>query len=497
MPRNHPTNPVWKNFGEAQGDLKHYLQNLGPIAKKDRKNWLKQYEMRTMSFGPYPLTMVGHGWMKAWITDQVYEACYIPRGDLNLDVTVMKRNPDNGPREPVSDESTEMSIRVVQEEYVLPAATFEIIYDKSVKVPVKDVKSMIRQEAIHWPLYDEAFRKEVRKILANRQKSAELKRKRQRTMKAKESAYEKAQEKAQAAKQKAQEKAQVPKPSRAKRRLTYASKKVSKRSKGPEKIHLVTKLDRALEAQTKQSIEIKNMLWAQRKLTKDEAFLKCLAKPQKLAGRMFEVMTKKDLVAIAKKLAANCAQDSLEEILQSYRFIALEHSNEIFSAKCKEAIATNAEVKKLQVESGVSGWPDEDAADVGPEDVGPEDVGPEDVGPEDVGPEDVGPEDVGPKAVGPEDVGPEDVGPKAVGPKDVGPEDVGPEDVGPMHTPAVEVQPHWIRSSRSSSGFKGVIKDARRGWRAKHGNSTIGRFATVEEAAQAYYDFDEALKNFS
>ena len=67
-------------------------------------------------------------------------------------------------------------------------------------------------------------------------------------------------------------------------------------------------------------------------------------------------MTKKDLVAIAKKLAANCAQDSLEEILQSYRFIALEHANEVFSAKCKEAIELNAEVKKLQNNMQLSFW---------------------------------------------------------------------------------------------------------------------------------------------
>ena len=56
--------------------------------------------------------------------------------------------------------------------------------------------------------------------------------------------------------------------------------------------------------------------------------------------------------------------------------------------------------------------------------------------------------------------------------------------------PFVE-QPHFIRSDdpRSSTGYKGVVKDKRGGFRAKWSGKHIGRYDTKAEACQAYYDY--------
>ena len=56
--------------------------------------------------------------------------------------------------------------------------------------------------------------------------------------------------------------------------------------------------------------------------------------------------------------------------------------------------------------------------------------------------------------------------------------------------PFVE-QPHFIRSEdpRSSSGYKGIVKDKRGGWRAKWSGKHIGRYPTKSQACQAYYEY--------
>ena len=390
-----------------------------------------------MPLGPYPMYNSNLGWMKAWIIDKDYQPCYMPRGDLNLDIGIRQLiYNDAGVYQDsralsYCEDDTLIEVRTCQEIYDMPTNKFAVQYTKDVYLSCDDIKKMIRTEVANWALYDETFVQEVAKINAKAQKSAA---------------------RDQRMKRKAQAKAQVPKPSRAKRRLAFAgfaATGVTKRSKAPKKVHLVTKLDKAMQAQITSNKKIQKLLWAQKKLQSDKAFHKCLVENPltlKLAGRMFEVMPNKDLVTIAKKLAKNCAQDCLEEILTSNRFAALEHNNAVFNAKCAEAVGINANLEKLTAQS------------------------------------------LGPSAVGPKDVGPD------VGPKDVGPnEDVGPKD---MRTPKpqFDAQPHWVRSVRSSSGYKGVINDGKRGWRVKHGNSTLARFATVHEAAQYYYDYCEALK---
>ena len=116
----------------------------------------------------------------------------------------------------------------------------------------------------------------------------------------------------------------------------------------------MTNLDRAVEAQQKVSKEIQNLLWAQNKYMEDVAFLAtCQKKPQKIAASMFEVLTKKHVVDVALKLVGNCAQDTLEEALQSCRYSALDNSQRVYNEKCKEAIILNQKVQHLRKEYGV------------------------------------------------------------------------------------------------------------------------------------------------
>ena len=268
------------------------------------------------------------GWLKAWIIDKDYQPCYIPRGDLNLDIGIRQLiYNDAGVYQDsralsISEGDTLISVRTCQEIYDMPTNKFAVQYTKDVYLSCDDIKKMIRTEVENWALYDETFVKEVAKINAKAQRSAA----RDQRMK------RKAQAKAQVP--------QVPKPSRAKRRLAFAATGwafgatgVTKRAKAPKKVHLVTKLDKAMQAQITSNKKIQKLLWAQKKLQSDKAFHKCLVEyplTLKLAGRMFEVMPNKDLVTIAKKLAKNCAQDSLEEILTQQPFRRSEAQQRCF-----------------------------------------------------------------------------------------------------------------------------------------------------------------------
>ena len=85
MRRHDPTNPHWAQFGEAQGEWKRILQNLNPVAKMHRKRWMHQIAYTPMPTGPYPVYVVGCGWMKFYVDSKDYQICYCPRpGDLNL-----------------------------------------------------------------------------------------------------------------------------------------------------------------------------------------------------------------------------------------------------------------------------------------------------------------------------------------------------------------------------------------------------------------------------
>ena len=161
------------------------------------------------------------------------------------------------------------------------------------------------------------------------------------------------------------------------------------------------------------------------------------------------------------------SQDSLEEVLHSYRSAAREKNKSLLTEKCEDVIALNVELKKLRAQTGIGN------------DIGEEDAV------------------IGPGATGPKeevDNGPNkdaNNGPKEDADNDAEPKDA--EDAGIMSTPSqqrFETLSHWIRSSKSSSGYKGVFKDnGRRGWRAKPAGSTIGRYPSLGQACEAYYNY--------
>ena len=58
---------------------------------------------------------------------------------------------------------------------------------------------------------------------------------------------------------------------------------------------------------------------------------------------------------------------------------------------------------------------------------------------------------------------------------------------GEEYTP----EPHWIRSARSSSQFKGVSYDrTREQWRVKVGNRTIKRCSSLSVACETFYNYN-------
>ena len=185
---------------------------------------------------------------------------------------------------------------------------------------------------------------------------------------------------------------------------------------------------------------------------------------------MLEVMAHQDLLLVAKELAKHCAQDELERVLCNHRSPARERNRIQVADAMQQAIENNAMLKKEIAE----------IAAVGPKEVA--DL-----------------TDNGPKEVA--NNGPKEVvnnGPKEVannGPKEVA--NNGPKEAD-MCTPSQQTfgpLPHWIKSARSSSGYKGVVKDKiRGGWRVKADGSTIGRYDTVPKAAEAYYQYMQLPK---
>ena len=79
---------------------------------------------------------------------------------------------------------------------------------------------------------------------------------------------------------------------------------------------------------------------------------------------------------------------------------------------------------------------------------------------------------------------PKDAGPKVNVPKDDGTPILALD--GLEYTP----EPHWVRSTRSSSQFKGVSYDhSREQWRVKVGTRTITRCASLSVACETFYNY--------
>ena len=247
-PKHNPTNRHWRSFGEAQGDMKSMLANLGPQAKQDRRAWLQRWAYTTMPSGPYPIMIKSFGWIKAHVIQGQYQICYIARGDLNLDVEIFKLVfAEDGftieARQYVEDQETIVPCRLIQEKFYVDQEAFGVHHEEVSGLSCQKIKAMIRNEVSGWKEYDKWFEKEALDFKKEIAEKKELSRSRSgrplsQSLKAQESAKQKpeAQDKAQdkAHQEKAQEKAQEAQKAPEARKAPEAQDKADEAQKAPE-----------------------------------------------------------------------------------------------------------------------------------------------------------------------------------------------------------------------------------------------------------------------
>ena len=496
-----PTNPQWQYCGPPDPQVKDLLENLSIKSKKSRIEWLQQVCETPLPNGPYPFMVEERGWFKGHICDERFQACYVVRKDLNLDVKIFEKIRDTSgrivKRVLVQDAEQRIQIRVCKVDLW---ATYAALYPKEnlkikgvweiAEVTVKTMEALILREVECWEDYD-------LEVMENRKLMMQVKQgPNQCEVICRGVADEKVALQAMlkdAKAKEAKEAKSMSKPRRAKRCLPFTDKV------GPEeapnkmpKVRFVSKLEKAEAGLNAVNKQVGSTLWVIKKLEDEKAFSKILArKTKKIAASMFELLPREDLVNIAVKLAQNCALDSLEEVLQVYRRQALIVAQKKYNEHVRQSIVANNKLAQVQKEvdndelgeNAVDAMPFLEDYGIGPPEDGPSEDGP----PEDASPEDASPEDGPPP---PEDgpPPPED-GPSKDGPSEDGPPEDGPPEDGPA-TPAGVAREHWIKSSRSSSGYKGVILEKKSGrYRIKHGGNTIARRNTLEEACSFYYNW--------
>ena len=99
------------------------------------------------------------------------------------------------------------------------------------------------------------------------------------------------------------------------------------KASGP-RVRLVTALDKVNEAQEQVNKDLLKMMWVQKTCgttSSSRRICKRSRRRSPVSVCMFEIMTKQDLVAVAKELASHCVQDVLEEVLLKHR--CLRHSD--------------------------------------------------------------------------------------------------------------------------------------------------------------------------
>ena len=84
--KTRPTNHYWQHCGPQKWDLSSQTK----VARQSRIDWLKTLSRTPLPSGPYPFHVAGRGWFKGHIYDDRYQACYVLREDLNLDVQIFE-----------------------------------------------------------------------------------------------------------------------------------------------------------------------------------------------------------------------------------------------------------------------------------------------------------------------------------------------------------------------------------------------------------------------
>ena len=84
--KTRPTNEYWQHCGPQKWDLSKQTEE----ARQSRIDWLKTLNRTPLPSGPYPFHVAFRGWFKGHIDDERYQACYVLREDLNLDVQIFE-----------------------------------------------------------------------------------------------------------------------------------------------------------------------------------------------------------------------------------------------------------------------------------------------------------------------------------------------------------------------------------------------------------------------
>ena len=485
-----PTNKYHMYCGPPHAEMLKCLQNLDPVSKKSRIEWLQQLANTPLPSGPYPVLLSGRGWFQGFVCDPHYQACYVLRDDMNLDVEVFKilRDADNVivKRVPVKEEDDAMiALRVSKGCWEF----YERAYPEEAKrkitprwefarVTPEMLKRMMCQEIRYWPVYDKEMTANQRLMERLHQANPKDGSQAEAVCRGNLEAYLR---EANLAQNPIMPALLPPAPPalalrKTKRRL------FPQQEEGPEgpepvkkkpKVRFVTKLDKVTENLDQVNKEMASVLWLLNKLNDPKALQKSLVKkPRKTAAALFEHLPKAAVVHIALKLAENCVLDALENAVGTFRRTVLETCRAKYNIHCQKAIESHNQLVALRKETERS----PNAVD----DIPMENFG-----------EDEGPEGPAAEKEGPEGPAAETEGPAAETEKTEGPaKDVGSEDAE-LSTPAPVGREHWIKSGRSSSGYKGVMKCRETGrWRVKHKGNTIGRLDSLEEACEFYYQWN-------
>ena len=153
------TNPEWKNLGPPTGAKRHCLENLDPMAKKNRRKWQDNLSGTPLPSGPYPVFSSVIGWYKAHIYTREFQSCYVSREDVNLNIEIFHvlYDEDRTPlaREQVEDEETLVRCRLIKDTYDyfthgIREAEFDDDAPRVSDLTIGDLKTIILNEVTSW-----------------------------------------------------------------------------------------------------------------------------------------------------------------------------------------------------------------------------------------------------------------------------------------------------------------------------------------------------------
>lgn len=165
MYKTPATNEHFMQCGPPHEDMRKCLENLPEDSKKTRIQWLHSLMGTPLPSGPYPIHIKNRGWFHCYIRDPNYQACYVVRHDLNLDIAIYRviRGADGEiiDRVQVEDATTEITARVAKACWNMFANLHPEVFksfgdiseDAYVEPPV--LRDLILNEVHSWKLHDQ------------------------------------------------------------------------------------------------------------------------------------------------------------------------------------------------------------------------------------------------------------------------------------------------------------------------------------------------------